>query len=214
MRQPAAWTLPALLCSCALACAPADDPAPAAAAADTSMPAAGPPFNDRTLPDSAPMLPPAAARSGQRPDRRRVAIGIEGTTDTIAVRLVRSPPDFSPGFSTYVPDDMGAEIRSDDDGLSARFGAVFGGVPNERAYLQFYIYPPGNTLLTAQESVQGFVRGRNPEADLTRIADRYPWSDEAYVFRYQEGSEWIQGSIALGRQQDRFFHVLIQYPPE
>lgn len=210
-----AQTLQLLFCLAAFACAPAE-PDAAASLADTTPPPAGPPYNDRTLPlDSlSPRTAPGSPGDEPRADRKRVAIQIEGTTDSIAVRLVRSPRGFEPAFSTYVPDDMSAQVLSDSAGLSMRFGAVFGGVPNEQAYLQIFVYAEGNTLLTAREYVHGFVRGRNPEADLTTMTDRFEWSDEAYVFQYQDVSGWIQGAIALGRHGDRFFHVLIQHPPE
>jgi hypothetical protein len=196
------------------ACAPpAPDEATEAEPADTIPP---PPYSEETLPSGSP---PSAGSPGapvelQRPATRRGVIAIEGATDSIDLRLTRSPDDFPVRFSTYVPADMVPETETTPNGFAFEVVASFQGRRNDRAYVQFFFYPPGTSLALARSTVDSFVSGLNPEIDRSRPAMPYPWAIERTAFSYPHEDELFIGSIALAQRGNVVFHYLEHYPAE
>lgn len=185
----------------AAACNPSDE-ADAGAAADDS---------------------PAVETAQERPAERLDTLLLEGMPEPIMLRLYSTPEDVMPGFGAYVPADMVVEEGEleEDGGWSVHFQAAFGGRRNPDAFVHFYVYPDSMSREGASGAVLGYKTGRGvpvstgieplPEPEAGR---RMPWALESYTFRYQSGGQWYLGSIGLGRQAGRFFHIITHYPAE
>ena len=199
----------ALLLACGADSGRANDTAP-----DDAVPP--PPYTEATLPTDSP---PSAGRPGagdaaERPARKRAVVMIEGMADTVELSLVTAPEDSPLQFSTYAPPDM--EVATDvvDGARSIRFVANFGGVRNERAYVQFHFYPRGTTRAIARNAVAGFLSGLNPVVDRTTEVEPYPWAIEQTRFRYPHEGQTFVGSVALAERGDILFHYVQHYPDE
>lgn len=139
---------------------------------------------------------------------------IEGMPDTVELRLVRAPPDFPVRFSTYVPADMDVGTESTADGHSLEFTARFGGVPNERAYVQFFFYPHATTPALGHNSIESFVNSLNPEVDRSREVEPHDWAIEEIAFTYPHDQALFVGRVALAQRGDVVFHYVQHYPAE
>ncbi len=175
-----------------------------------------PPYSDATMPQHSP---PSAGIPGNpaelnRPASRRDIVLVEGMPDTVEMHLVRAPEGFPLVFSTYAPADMVVQADSSDAGHSLEFVARFGGVLNERAYVQFFFYPAGTALASARSLVETFVAGLNPELDLSREATPRTWMTERSAFTYPHEEETFVGSIGLAQRGNVVFHYLEHYPAE
>lgn len=164
----------------------------------------------------------AASGAGERPATRTDTLVLEGLAEPIALRLFRTPDDFPLPFSAYVPEDMAATIPDvEGEGAALRFEARFGGVPNERAFVHVFVYPPGTDPQTALATVRAFQaadgipvgRGLAPLGDAEAARDM-AWAEHAYTLRIQGDDEWYLGSIGIGANEGRLFHVLSHYPAE
>lgn len=175
-----------------------------------------PPYSDATLPTDSPPSAgtPGATRAAERPPHKRAVVMIEGTADTVELSLVTAPDDAPLGFSTYVPPDMEVAFEAVGEARSIKFIADFGGVRNERAYVQFHFYPPGTTRALARDDITGFLSGLNPVVDRTAAVDPYPWAIEQTRFRYPHEGQTFVGSVALAERGDILFHYVHHYPGE
>ena len=195
------------------ACAPDGDRAGDDAQHDAVPP---PPYSEATLPTDSP---PSAGRPGavdaaERPARKRAVVMVEGTADTVELSLVTAPEDSPLRFSTYAPPDMEVATEAVGEARSIKFIANFGGVRNERAYVQFYFYPRGTTRAVARNRVVGFLSGLNPLVDRTVAVEPYPWAIEQTRFRYPHEGQTFVGSVALAERGDILFHYVQHYPDE
>lgn len=208
-RNTAAGLLAFALGACVQEAPPRQEPLPG----DTIPP---PPYNESTMPQTEPPSAgvPGAPQELNRPETATAVLLIEGTPDTVATKLVRSPTDFPAGFTTYTTDDMPASVQISEDGVSIQFTAQFGGVRNERAYLQVFLYPAGTTRATATGRTEAFVSGLNPEIDLSEAGDRYAWAFQETRFGYPHEDVLHTGYLALAERGTTLFHVLYQYPAE
>jgi hypothetical protein len=148
----------------------------------------------------------------QRPSEKSDSIPLEGTYQRITARLVQS--NAAPRFSTYVPEDMLYEPSSSAEGDAHYFYTNFAGRKNERAYMLIFIYPDGTNEATARRSVDSLIarldtiRGRT----ATNTSFQNSLFERAYFFP-RDGITYF-GRIALARYNDRFIHLVIQYPQE
>lgn len=203
----------AALLALALAACNDGDPGGDSDVAETIPP---PPYTEATLPQDSPPTAgvPGEPSAPQRPARKRDVVMTEGVADTTEMRLVQAPDEFPLQFSTYVPSDMDADIEAGDGGHSLRIVANFAGRRNERAYVQFYFYPPGTTRAVARNAITGFLSGLNPEIDLSQPAAPPPWGIERTRFVYPHENQRFLGSVVLAERGDLLFHAVVHYPGE
>jgi hypothetical protein len=148
----------------------------------------------------------------QRPIEKTDSIRLEGTYQRFTARLVQS--DAPPGFSTYIPEDMLYEPGSSGGGHGHYFYTNFAGRKNELAYMLIFVYPEGTAEAAARRSVDSLIarldtiRGRT----LTNTSFQNSIFERAYFFP-RDGITHF-GRIALARHNDRFIHLVIQYPQE
>lgn len=175
-----------------------------------------PPYSEQTQPSS---RPPSAGVPGERveverPATKRGVLMLEGTADTTEFRLVETPAGFPLQFSTYVPADMVADVDSVDGGHSIEFVANFGGVLEQRAYVQVFFYPRRTSLPLARTTVDNFITGLNPEVDRSISETPEPWAYEQTSFSYPHEQQTYVGRIAIAQRGDVTFHMLAHYPAE
>ena len=139
---------------------------------------------------------------------------VEGTADTVELRLVQPPDDFPVRFSTYVPADFVVSTEATNGGRALELTANFGGRLNERAYLQFYFYPRGTTRMVARNQINGFLTGLNPQVDRTQEVEPWPWAIERTRFSYPHEGRRFVGSVALAERGDVLVHYVQHYPGE
>jgi hypothetical protein len=207
--------LPVLLVLLLGACFPESPPADnTGAEPEDTLPA--PPFSLETLPPDSPVPERPAATQPARPAQRTDTISIEGMPQEERLTLVRSPAEFIPPFSTYVPAGMRAEFMPGDSTPSVRFVAAFAGRVNPEAYLQVRVYPRGAAELVVRQAADAYLRGRDPRQDNVRESERWPWAIDGYDFSYggQEGTAYFIGTMAIARHGNRYLHVLAHYPGE
>lgn len=155
---------------------------------------------------------PGGGALPERPATRTDTILLEGTPELTELTLVRSPAAFEPAFSTYVPEGMVRVFGHPERGMEIRFVAAFGGVRNEEASLGFYFHPPGATEEEVREEARRVAREHGgtgaPEASR-----RWEWSEAEYAFGDARQAR-LFGQVAVARHGDRWFRVLLRYPPE
>jgi hypothetical protein len=165
----------------------------------------------------------------------RLPMQIEGMTDTIAARLVWSPVDAEPRFSTYVPEDMVPDFGDVVEGAySFSVNAAFGGTVSEHAFMAVHFYPPGTPLDEAQMQLAAFMASLEPYDDPVHREDdygvsasdpdapelarqrRFGWAQPEIRFHVQRGEidRTVAGWAALGQHGGRAFHVFVHYPEE
>jgi hypothetical protein len=147
-----------------------------------------------------------------RPAEKTDSIQLEGTYQRITARLVQS--DAPPRFSTYVPEDMLYEPSSSGEGNAHYFYTNFAGRKNERAYMLIFIYSEGTNEAVARRSVDSLIARLDtiPGRTLTDTSFQNSLFERAYFFP-RDGMTYF-GRIALARYNDRFIHLVIQYPQE
>lgn len=175
-----------------------------------------PPYSEETIPSDSPPSAGVPDRDAplQRPLVKQGVTMIEGMADTVELRLVQAPDDFPMRFSTYVPADFEVSIEATNGGHSLELTARFGGVLNERAYLQVYFYPRGTTRMVARNQIDGFLTGLNPEVDRAQDVEPWPWALEQTRFSYPHDGRTFVGSVALAQRGDVLFHYVQHYPAE
>lgn len=179
---------------------------PAAGAGDTlpgdtlsgGPPRAGAPSAQDTLPE--------------RPATRADTIFLEGMPEVTELTLVRSPAGFDPAFSTYVPEEMVPVFTRPDRGLELRFVAAFGGVRNEEASLGVLVYPPEATEEEVLTEARRVAEAHGATGQPSRPG-RWEWSRVEYPFG-EVARARVFGTVAVGRHVDRWFRILLRYPPE
>lgn len=179
---------------------------PAAGAVDTvpgdtlsgGRPGAGSPSEQDTLPE--------------RPATRADTIFVEGMPEVTELTLVRSPAGFEPAFSTYVPEEMVPVFTRPDRGLELRFVAAFGGVRNEEASLGILVYPPDATEEEVLTEARRVAETHGASGEPARPG-RWEWSRIEYPLGDVARAR-VLGTVAVGRHVDRWFRILLRYPPE
>lgn len=136
----------------------------------------------------------------------RETIHIEGMPEEIDARHYEAPEGFPLPFSTIVPADMAVETDWTGDTSAISIEAEFGGVRRPDARLSIVVLPAGTDEEQAVERAAAVVDslgGYETERGST------PWAARTYRLT---GSH--AGFLGLGEREDRWFHILLAYPPE
>lgn len=145
-----------------------------------------------------------------RPETLVDTLYIEGMPDVARATLVRAPQEFDMPFSTYLPQGMNVEYRTDSSGAAVRFVAAFGGVVEPQAYLQVRKHPLATSAQQARDVVSAFLAGKT-----VRPADAPDWALDVHAFDYEDHAGIAYtGRIMLARHGPRFLDVVQHYPPE
>jgi hypothetical protein len=193
------------------------------AACSESMPATTPqPENSNSAPvaeqSNANKEPaaPAQARKADRPLFKQGTVGLEGTEQKMTFKLFDSSSvRHSIPFTTYVPEDITSVAGSSSEGEAVTFSANFDRKPNPSAYLHIFIYLQEISEEAARQTIEIHAHTRGRQERRSDAPKRFKWSLAEHDFMNQTKSgEWLMGTIALGKHNDRFFYVIIQYPED
>lgn len=163
----------------------------------------------------------AAPAAEPRPPSIVDTITLEGMPEEVRLSLFRTPEGFTLPFSAYVPAGFAPEVLETDSGGAVRFVSELGGVRNERALLHLLIHPAGTPAGEVVPAARAYAASRGIPVsqgegdDEPDAPPRFDWSLVEYPFDDEStppDETW--GVIAVGRHADRFFHVLLRYPPE
>lgn len=148
------------------------------------------------------------AKAQSRPTQKEGFLMPEGMKEPVTLNLFETPETFPLSFSTYIPDDMQAETIGSGKQMTIRFVSAFGGKKNPEARMQTGALSPGMKL----QEARGYAQKMIQSIQGTSAADdpsRYPWAEMTYALR---GSR--AGFLSLAKHEDRWFYILLQYPPE
>lgn len=172
----------------------AGDPPPAVGADSPGLPSDGP---------------------ADRPAEREIGIEMEGFEEDMRFVLYRSPSGFPLPFSTYVPVDMVAEDVSSGEGAAVRFVAAFGGVRNEGAAVRVIVHRAGATEAEAVGVLRELAAGLGTELVDAPAEESFDWSTRDFRSVALPGRrDAVEGTMAVGRRDDRLFSLVIHYPAE
>lgn len=150
----------------------------------------------------------------KRPPTKTTTIKIEGEKTPVNLKLYQQD---SPRFSTYVPEDFIVETSAAGEGTSARFIANFGGTRNDQAYVHFFFPAQAMNLNQIRPLVTG-KRGllANNKWQVVRRNTNIPyrWVKERIFFKQRQGNQNFVGSVLIGENRGKAFHVITHYPAE
>ena len=159
-------------------------------------------------------LAAAHPQKTNRPPTKRGTIGLEGAQKRFTLKLFDSSKNsLSVPFTTYVPEDMVPQTGRADGGDRVTYFANFDGERNPHAYLQINILPEGVSEDTARMGAVAIAIALEHQKRRSDAPNRFKWSLVEHDFMDQTpDGEWFMGTVALGRHNDRYFYVIIQYP--
>lgn len=175
-----------------------------------------------------------ADRNTREPELR-VVVSRGGRADTLLLDRFRTPEGFPLPFTTYLPTDLRARISDDESEEFVRFEPVDSARYSARStFIHLFVHPTGTTSQRAQQVVETFAASRGvpvSESETARapfseeglppeagslVPPRFDWALLEVPYAYNcviVAADCELGRIALGRRGDRFFHVVVQYPP-
>ena len=143
----------------------------------------------------------------ERPETREGEIRVEGQTQPMTFHRFRPGEAFALPFETYVPADMTAATADSGQGAVVVIRAAFDGTPVDAAAIHIATLPEdtrqADALATVRALAAGVARGESVRAEPPA------W---ARALHRLEGDRL--GFVALGEHADRWFYVLVAYPPE
>jgi hypothetical protein len=128
---------------------------------------------------------------------------------------------------------MRARVISEGGGNALSFSFLDSDTGPAHPFLHLFVYAQGMSETRARRLVQAYAASRGVPISESETAIA-PWSEEGvppesgsiatrrltglmleipYAYNCVVGADCAVGRIALGRQDQRFFHLVIQYPP-
>lgn len=137
--------------------------------------------------------------------------------DSVIVEPYRSPPGFPLPFHTVLPEGFRAEPNLDPPGAALRFTWFREGERRDSAFLYVRVMQEGAGKSWAREIVRTAAERLRIPGNRTELEPRegHRWAVEEYRLRsVGTFGEPVQGWVALGRRQGRWFYVISQAPVE
>lgn len=147
-----------------------------------------------------------------RPAEKIDSIPMEGTYEKFTMKLVEGAGE--PRFSTYVPPDMIYEPVASDEGQGHYFFTNFAGKRNDNAFMLVFVFPEGATEADARRLAQAFATSRKPVQRSAEAGKKFNESIVEHDFQYQSNGGWLLGEVSVGKYNDRFFYLALQYPED
>jgi hypothetical protein len=166
------------------------------------------------------LLLAAAACGGERDaapadsgPSRDVAAVLQGAgPGSLVVRPYRSPPGFPLAFHTAVPGGFRAEADLEGPGAAVRFGWSD---PGGSAFVYVRVMDAATTEGAAREIVRTAAERLRIPGDRGELEPRHVhgWAVVEYpIASVGTRGERVQGWVALGLRQGRWFYVIVQAP--
>lgn len=149
-----------------------------------------------------------------RPATKDAVLPVDGRLQEVETRHYRTPPYFPLAFATYLPPDVRVDVAPPGESSALTFvregdGGVRGG-----AFVHLFVAPAG----TGEQRARALVRaaaGRfqipGTETEL-EPARAHRWAVEEYELRSRGTVRDRLGWMALGRQDGRWFLLIVQVP--
>lgn len=170
---------------------------------------------------AAPLLLLAVLGSGacggeQPPEASAGEVAVTVSGDTLGQRYV-SPPGFEPAFTTVLPADVSAEQGEVEEGPAdvIRFFSYAGGEKQDSAFVQLFVWPPGQSADAAEEVVRTAAERVRIPGDRTELQpiQRHPWATVEYEIQsVGTAGEPVMGWVALGWHDGQWFYLMAQAP--
>ena len=132
-------------------------------------------------------------------------------------QLYSPPAGFALPFRASVPPGVVVDALPAESGDAIRFVGMSGDERDERAFLHFFVSPPGAGESGARELVHAAAESYRIPGDRSELqpVQGPAWAVETYPIRSRGTlGEAISGWVALGRHRDRWYHVVVQHPLE
>lgn len=127
--------------------------------------------------------PQLAPSSPPRAESKRETLVIDGKPTTITFKLFDSAKTTVPlKFTTYLPDDMISEVKSEREGDSVRFIANLGGKRDDDAFLEFVVEVQGTTEYEARAFARMAAVARGLVERPPDSPKRHQWALSEYDF--------------------------------
>ena len=156
----------------------------------------------------------AACGEPARPATKDAVLPVDGRPREVEIRLYRSPPYFPLAFTTYLPPDVRVDEAPPGESAALAFvreedGGVRGG-----AFVHLFVAPAGASEQRARALVRAAARRFQIPGAETKLkpARAHRWVVEEYELRSRGTVRDRLGWIALGRQDERWFLLIVQVP--
>ncbi len=156
----------------------------------------------------------------ERPPARSPSAGAHAAVpraagDSLTIHAYRSPAGFPLPFHTAVPGSFrpGADLRG--DGAAIRFTWAPAGERRDSAFVYVRVMEEGTREGRAREIVRTAAERVRIPGDRTGLEPRrgHAWATVEYPIRSQGTlGEPVQGWVALGQRDGRWFYVIAQAP--
>lgn len=122
-----------------------------------------------------------------------------------------APAGFPLPFTTRVPSGFRVVAGTEGEGGTVHFAHT----QTLEAFLHLFVHPAAHTRQSAEEVVRAVAESYGPIREFGEIQPipRPSWSSLAFdISGRKQGAEPMAGFVALGRQGERWYHILVQYP--
>ncbi|MBW3656355.1 MAG: hypothetical protein KY444_09615 [Gemmatimonadetes bacterium] len=126
-----------------------------------------------------------------------------------------SPPGFALPFRTVLPDGFRADPNLEGAGDAIRFVWAPGGEARDSSVVFVRVLDEGSSEAAARELVRTAAERKRIPGDRTELQPRnvHPWAVVEYpIASMGTTGERVQGWVALGRRNERWFYVIVQAP--
>jgi hypothetical protein len=157
-------------------------------------------------------IAPAPAQKPDRPLFKQGTIALEGNEEKMTFKLYASRKQHPVPFTTYAPQDIRTSAGGSHEGEAVTFSVGLKHKPNADTYLHVFIYSKPISEELARQRIERLARLRGLQERRNDAPKRFKWSLAEHDYMNQTKSgEWLMGTIALGKHNDHFFYVIIQY---
>jgi hypothetical protein len=160
-----------------------------------------------------PEARPADAGTG-----REVAAALpRAGPDSLVVHPYQTPPGFPLAFHTAVPESFQAEADLAGPGATVRFAWTTAGEQRDSAFVYVRVMDAGTMEGGAREIVRTAAERLRIPGDRTELEPRqvHEWAVVEYpIASVGTWGERVQGWVALGLREGRWFYVIVQAPVE
>lgn len=157
---------------------------------------------------------PAACGEPARPATKESVLPVDGRSQEMEIRRYRPPPYFPLAFTTYLPPDVRVDVAPPGESGALTFVREADGGVRGGAFVHLFVAPAG----TGEQRARALVRaaagrfqipGAGTELEPARA---HRWAVEEYELRSRGTVRDRLGWMALGRQDGRWFLLIVQVP--
>src|SRR5688572_17246885 len=163
-----------------------------------------------------------------------IRVVLQPMGDTINAYRLDSPAWFSVPFTTVVPATLHSAASAEEGGESVNFSLGDEPPTSDDPFVHLFLHPRGTDAARARRYVETYAASRGvPISEAESIAAPlseegispeggssadlvFPWAILEVPYAYncaRAVNNCAVGRVAMGKIRDRYFHVVVQYPP-